>query len=149
MKKILLVVSVCVTMHTLKAMDTKVSRFHKAAQEGRVDDITPLLDAGVVVDTTDEAGGTALHFAAMGGHMKVVVLLVARGADVNFADKEGITALHLAAIEGKDLVVSFLLSNGADKKATDSKGGYTALQFAQAGHHEKTVNLLQAAENLE
>lgn len=62
-------------------------------QNGSVDVIRLLLDAGAVVDTRDREGLTPLMNAAFSSRLEVVQLLLARGADWRIKDKEGHDAI--------------------------------------------------------
>jgi ankyrin repeat protein len=55
-----------------------------------------LLDAGVPVNATNEAGFTALHGAAFKGLNEVIEILVSRGAEINARDHRGRTPYRLA-----------------------------------------------------
>jgi ankyrin repeat protein len=71
-----------------------------------------LLDAGVGINTTDDAGRTALHYAAeLSGsddpsdmrrpaQLKLIQLLIRRSANLNAIDKKGDTPLCRA--DGRD-----------------------------------------------
>ena len=80
---------------------------HFAAQEGDLDMVRALIEAGAEVDLRDEDTLTPLHFAAMYGHAEVVEYLVSAGADPNarFGKR---TAMTLAAENGAAEVVELL-----------------------------------------
>ena len=64
-------------------------------EEGALQAVQLLLDAGVPVNATNDAGNTALHAAVSRGD-RVVKLLAERGADVQAKNKAGLTALDVA-----------------------------------------------------
>jgi ankyrin repeat protein len=81
-----------------------------AVSRGDVHEVRRLLDDGVMVDTEDGGGFTALHQAVRLRHVPISRLLVERGADVNAAAIYGVTPLHLT----KDVdTAALLLSRGA------------------------------------
>ncbi len=94
-----------------------------AAEEGKLDMVTFLLDKGADIDEigiehpTDprfrEDMGSALHRAVVGGHEAVVKFLVDKGADVNLKDVMGRTPLALAQARGNSAIVELLRERGA------------------------------------
>jgi ankyrin repeat protein len=60
----------------------------EAASQGRIRVVVACLEAGFDVDTTDEAGATALHHASIHGHADIVSELVRRSAHVGIHDRE-------------------------------------------------------------
>ena len=58
--------------------------------------IRVLIDAGVDVNTANEADFTALHCAAFSGMNELVQYLVDRGAEINARDWRGRTPFRLA-----------------------------------------------------
>ncbi|MBA3273469.1 MAG: ankyrin repeat domain-containing protein [Chthoniobacterales bacterium] len=108
---------------------------HRAAWEGRADDVRALLgrgaDAGARVRSNEayssEWGATPLHLAAGQGRDEVVTLLLDAGADVNALDDRGSAPLHRAV--DHPTTVQLLLTRGADAKARDASGR-SALHWA-------------------
>jgi len=80
-----------------EALDPTV-RLMYLANEGDLDGIEELLDAGSDVNFTDIDGRTALHVAACQGRTDVVELLLRRGAEVDPRDRWGSTVISLAVI---------------------------------------------------
>jgi ankyrin repeat protein len=68
-----------------------------------------MLEAGGLIDTTDDSGVTPLMAAAMQGNLDVIRLLLERGARVDFTDLSGLCALHYAISAGKLEAVRLLL----------------------------------------
>jgi ankyrin repeat protein len=60
----------------------------ESAALGRSDSVLACLEAGFPVDTTDEAGATALHHGAIHGRAALVRELLRRGAAVGILDRE-------------------------------------------------------------
>jgi ankyrin repeat protein len=92
-----------------------------AAQQGDVQSINLLLEAGADVDDTAPIGTSALVVAAHSGHGAAAKTLLDRGADPN-RDGAGYTALHAAVLRGDLDLVKALLGKGADPNAVLTKG---------------------------
>ena len=67
------------------------------AEDGILEAVRVLLDAGSDVNEANEAGDTALHAAASGALTSVIQLLADRGADLNVKNLEGQTPLALTS----------------------------------------------------
>jgi uncharacterized protein len=74
-------------------------RIRVPTEAGAVEAVRLLLDRGVPVNDTNNAGNTALHAAVTRGDA-VVRLLAERGADVHARNKAGFTPLDLALGQG-------------------------------------------------
>ena len=75
---------------------TGVTPLHWAAQEGKAEVATALLEHGADANARAHDGRTPLHKAAFRGHHAVVELLVRVGADPNVRDNDGQTPIHAA-----------------------------------------------------
>jgi hypothetical protein len=64
----------------LKASAKEKLKLHKAAEEGKVEDVSRLLDVGAEINAVDSKGRTALYLACEKGHADVVRVLLDRGA---------------------------------------------------------------------
>ena len=84
--------------------------FLRAAAEGQLHRVKHLLQLGVDLDFSDDAGFTALHHAATSGFEDVVDMLLEAGADVNRQSLDLGTPLCLASLRGRENLVSLLLS---------------------------------------
>ncbi|CAG5115534.1 unnamed protein product [Candidula unifasciata] len=87
---------------------------HKAAREGRLEDLRILLASG----RYDANKGTfelvrPLHEACLAGHFDCAALLIHYGANVNLANIDGATALCDACCSGNVRCVQLLLEHGA------------------------------------
>lgn len=100
-----------------------------------------LVQRGVNVDATDDAGRTALMLAAANGHETIVRLLIEYGANVNAIDSDGKSALALAAENGHVDVVRWLVEHGAELVATDGKE-WSPLALAIENDHLNAVRYL-------
>jgi ankyrin repeat protein len=67
---------------------------HAASQNGHLDVVRLLIDAGVPVDIRNGAGKTPLALASSKGKLEVVHFLIEQGADLNAQDNQGWMSLH-------------------------------------------------------
>ena len=74
-------------------------RIRVPTEEGAVQAVGLLLDRGVSINATNNAGNTALHSAVSRGD-RVVKFLVERGADLHAKNKAGFTPLDIAQGSG-------------------------------------------------
>ena len=114
--------------------------FLEAAEEGHVEVVRMLLEAGADKDLEDIDSKTALIYASDKGHGQVVRLLLAAGAR-DLADGFGYTALFRASWGGHVEVVRLLLEAGANKDLTGDLGD-TALSNASWFGHAGVVRML-------
>ncbi|MGH6893261.1 MAG: ankyrin repeat domain-containing protein, partial [Dongiaceae bacterium] len=113
-----------------------------AAEDGDLEIVQALLDAGARADVPGEKRTTALIEAVRYGRRPIVELLLRSGANPNAANEEGWTPLMRAAERGDLEVVRLLLNAGADPKAK-MRGGKTARHFACGLHQPAIERLLQ------
>ena len=120
------------------------------AENGKIDGVRVLVDAGANLDyTVNRSGGTgtALALACQNidaGKLEIIELLISRGADVNITDECDQTALHNAVSDKSVAAVKALLSANIDLGAKDEEG-MTALDIAVNDGSDEIVDLLQAA----
>jgi ankyrin repeat protein len=87
---------------------------HHAAEFGRVEVMTMLLDAGADINAVDEDQYTACHFAIANDQFDALKLLVERGANLGVVDSDVASLLSIAARHGKEeRFVVLLLDAGA------------------------------------
>jgi ankyrin repeat protein len=84
-----------------------------AAAAGALEIVRVLLDAGALVDDTDEVGETALHHATRSAHAEMVDLLVSRGADLALRDCQFRSPLFFACLHADDRIALSLIGAGA------------------------------------
>jgi ankyrin repeat protein len=121
-----------------------------AADHGRLDELTAILDAGQDVNAADAGGWTALLGAARAVQKDAVVLLLERGADVNAVRPGGYGALHLveqaASEDGLSsvhlAVVAILLDAGIDPNQQTSKLKQSPVRNAAALGQAPLLQLL-------
>ncbi len=113
----------------------------EAAEQGDLDEVRWLLDAGANVDASVPGDGSPLIVAAREGHLAAVTLLLDRGANPNLGvDGDG-NPLIMAAREGHVPIVELLLNRGASvDEAVD--GDENALIQASAEGRLEVVKLL-------
>jgi ankyrin repeat protein len=103
---------------------------HAAADAGRADAVSLLLEAGAAVDARDGGGRTALWRGASRGHGLVVELLLRSGADPDARDFDyEQTPLIQAVTADEPGVVEALLSAGADPYAS-GVDGFSAFDYS-------------------
>lgn len=89
-----------------------------AAQDGKADVVSKLLEAGANCNKCNGHGLSALMQASRGG-IEVLKMLLDAGANVNFAGNNGWTVLLSAIQEGRLDKVRLLLDAGADFRHLD------------------------------
>ncbi|MFB9297049.1 ankyrin repeat domain-containing protein [Kibdelosporangium philippinense] len=102
-----------------------------AARDGDASKLADLIDGGVPVNLSNEAGDTLIMLAAYHGHANAVSTLVRLGADANIANDRGQTPLAGAVFKGQDGVVAALLDGGADPFTGTPSAVDTARMFGR------------------
>ena len=87
-----------------------------AAQNGHVEVVKLLLEAGAEIDAANLGGSTALHLAAVNGCTGVVRLLLAAGADQNLTDQRGDRPMDFAIEQGHHEIAQLLESEHGPPK---------------------------------
>merc|ERR1712150_292068 len=77
-----------------------------------------LIENSANVDSTDNAGWTALHYAAYRNGVAVAKVLIENSANVSSANNDGWTALHWAAYKNSVHVAKILIAHSANVKST-------------------------------
>uniref|UniRef100_A0A8D8UUR8 Ankyrin repeat and KH domain-containing protein 1 n=1 Tax=Cacopsylla melanoneura TaxID=428564 RepID=A0A8D8UUR8_9HEMI len=116
----------------------------EAAQEGHLELVRYLLDAGAQVHAKTQTGDTALTYACENGHTDVADLLLSYGANLEHESEGGRTPLMKACRAGHLCTVQFLISKNADVNRQTSSNDHTPLSLACAGGHLNVVQLLLA-----
>ena len=116
-----------------------------AADQGHVESVSALLEAGANVHASSSNGRTALYGAALKGNIEVLRVLLTAGANVDQGRSDGgWTPLISAAEYGHVNILHALIEAGAnlDLAAVD---GMTALHWAVLKGHLLAVKLLVGA----
>ncbi|KAJ5678706.1 hypothetical protein N7462_006950 [Penicillium macrosclerotiorum] len=80
-----------------------------AAEQGRLDLVTNLLESGADPNTVDDIGTSALHNAAKEGHWHIARLLLEKNASPRILDGHNVTPLHRAIKAGHTQIVRLIL----------------------------------------
>ena len=116
----------------LKASDGATA-LHLAAEAGRADVVTLLIDHGASVSALDQMKHTPFTIALVSGHLEIADKLLRLGADVNQRTEPfSVTPVMWAALSGRVNQVDFLIRSGSDVQARDARG-QTPLHHAVVG----------------
>ena len=121
-------------------METGDTPLYIAAQQGHLDAVRALVDAGASVDQAVDDGATPLCIAAEDGHLEVVRALVGAGASVELAMNDGATPLFIAAQRGHLEVVRVLLKAGATPIGQQVVGHHAAISIVGSTPLELALN---------
>jgi len=102
-------------------------RMFDLARDGRTEELSEQVSAGLPADLTNDKGDTLLILAAYHDHPDTVAALVAHGADPARVNDRGQTALAAAVFRRSAPTVSTLLDAGADP----AHGNPSALETAR------------------
>ena len=100
-----------------------------------------LVKCGAGVDSSDNAGKTALSYAAASGDVDMTTLLIGHGALVDSSDNTGRTALSYAAASG-DLDMTTLLIGHVALVDSRDQHGRTPLSYAVESRKEPVADFL-------
>jgi len=114
----------------------------EASQEGHLELVRYLLEAGAGVNATTGTGDTALTYACENGHTDVADLLLQYSAQLEHESEGGRTPLMKAARAGHLCTVQFLITRGADVNRQTTNNDHTPLSLACAGGHLAVVEVL-------
>lgn len=121
--------------------------FFIACQEGHLEVVKLLMNAGADIKAINDSRRNALMVASRYGHLQVVELLVGRGGiDLRDREIDGRNAFVLACGKGQLPVVQFLWDKGVDLETRD-KSNLTALELASLQGHANVVAFLATKES--
>ncbi|CAK1550004.1 unnamed protein product [Leptosia nina] len=112
-----------------------------AAQNGHVEVIQKLVEAGAETDAEDRDGDRAAHHAAFGDEPAALRALATAGADLNARNRRRQTPLHIAVNKGHLGVVRTLLQLSVHPSLQDSDGD-TPLHDAISKKRDDILTLL-------
>lgn len=113
-----------------------------AADSGRVDIVSQLLDENADPDARSAEGETALHRAAYWAQKDIVGVLLEARADPSARDRKGKTPIR-KSYDNPDIVAA-LLAARADPNAVDESGRTTLHRSAENGHVDVIEVLVRA-----
>lgn len=111
---------------------------HSAAENGRVDVMKLLEEAGADLDATDYNCATVLHISVWQGHYNLSRKLLSQ-ISIHCKDKNGFTPLHFAADQGRKEMIDLLIEHNANVEAMTDQGYWTPLHVAATKGHD--INL--------
>ncbi|KAL7461387.1 hypothetical protein ACHAXS_003047, partial [Conticribra weissflogii] len=125
-----------------------VTAVHVAAEEGHLECVQILIDAGADVTKVDEEDRTPLLLAVKGNYGEVASALVKAGADPNtpYVDEDGAPhnlLMDSIIVENEDFAL-LLIKHGADLLHKDDHSVTTLLQAAHRGMTDVVKALLEA-----
>jgi hypothetical protein len=116
-----------------------------AAEDGKLDLLRLLLDAGADPNGSNEYGDTALMGAALYGQVAAAEVLKQAGARLDAREtRSGETALMIAARSGELEMARWLAAAGADIRMLDTNGK-NALTLAMERAHDEVASFLREA----
>ncbi|MFZ2619675.1 MAG: ankyrin repeat domain-containing protein [Alphaproteobacteria bacterium] len=114
--------------------------FLNAARAGDVKALEAFLVAGMLINSTNIFGSTALMAGVQANQLTAVQFLVEKKANTTLTDKQGDTPLHLAARGNFGGMVSYLVNAGTNVQAVNLEG-WTPLFMAALNNNTTMVNL--------
>ncbi|QIX01586.1 hypothetical protein AMS68_007103 [Peltaster fructicola] len=108
------------------ALATKLFDF---AREGKTDELSQYLSAGIPVNLTNHKGDTLLMLASYYGNVDTVKVLLDKGADTEVLNERGQSPIAGAVFKGYDEVVKVLHARGARVDAGHPTAVDTAIMF--------------------
>ncbi|KAJ7993746.1 hypothetical protein DPEC_G00257880 [Dallia pectoralis] len=116
------------------------THLHLACKKGDLSLVKSLIEAGLSVNQSDNAGWTPLQEASAAGFEDVVRVLLQAGADCR--GLEGLTSLHDAAASGQYEVVKLLLQYGSNPHDRNAVG-QTAVEIASHDNIKQLLSTFQ------
>lgn len=125
-----------------------ITPLHRAAKEGRTEDVRLLLAAGAPINAADARGRTPMMYAALHGRAEAFEALMEAKADAALKDANGGTVLHCAAAGGSPAIVKMLLQLNINPSASDDKGNTPLILGATVGNVEIIEALVAAGADV-
>ncbi|GFR45804.1 hypothetical protein Agub_g7260 [Astrephomene gubernaculifera] len=128
----------------LLQVDEADEKLLNAVEEGQLEQVQELLEAGANPLIKRPDGSTSVHLAAAKGHAGIIPLLAKAGVGVNTKREGGATPLTVAAMNGHTEAIRALLAAGADKELGFTDKATPLYIAAEKGHVEALRALMQA-----
>ncbi|MBA2655193.1 MAG: ankyrin repeat domain-containing protein [Gammaproteobacteria bacterium] len=129
------------------AQNNGATPLYIAAQNGHIEVVAALINAGANKDQARNEGATPLFIAAQNGHIEVVAALINAGANKDQAMNSGATPLYIAAQNGHIEVVAALINAGANKDQAMNERVTPLFIAAHNGHLKVVAALINAGAN--
>lgn len=97
------------------------NELHKAVYEGNFQEIQSLLKS-YDIDSTTNAGLSALHIAVKKRDLEMVKLLLSLDANIDAQDNKGFSVLYYAVLQNNIPIAKFLLISGANPNLKNNIG---------------------------
>ncbi len=123
---------------------SKITPLFVAVEQGNIEIVQMLLDAGAKVNARDKEKQTPLMRLDNDATPELIDVLVRSGAKVGLVDKEGNNALIMAAYYAPVEALKALIDAGVDINHANNEG-YTALMRAAENGSVETVKMLLEA----
>lgn len=127
---------------TFKGPQGEMDLLGVATQEGPLETVKLLVNAGEDVNKRDAHGYTPLRTAARNGHTDIVKYLLTKNVEVNTKADDGATPLEHACTKGHFDIVKLLVEKGADINLRDKEGDFALGEAAKAGFYDIVTYLL-------
>ncbi|KAG5896169.1 hypothetical protein JTB14_016944 [Gonioctena quinquepunctata] len=121
----------------------RMTPLHYAAEDGDLECVKILINAGAVISSRNHKRQTPLHLAALAQCTETIAFLLRKGADVDAADADGRTPLHCSIVKASRSCecVRVLLCASPNVNKPDVYG-YTPLHLAALNEYSHCVMLL-------
>eukprot|EP00731_Ephydatia_muelleri_P032874 Em0024g418a len=124
------------------------SPLYMASQEGHLDVVKTLIEAGANIHQAEKDGQSPLFISCLNGHLDIVKTLIEAGANINQATKKGGSSLGAASYKGHLNIVKTLMEAGANINHADENGESPLFITSQNGHLDVVKTLIEAGANI-
>ena len=125
-----------------KESETMTEQLVLAAENGEIEVLRNLVEAGADTNAQDANGRTAVMIATYNNDIEAVKLLVEAGADVNIQDDMKNNPLLYAGAEGFLEILKLTINAGADPTITNRYGGTALIPASEHGYVDVVKELL-------
>jgi len=131
MRKLTLIVFLCIISISSVNAQTPASKIFEAVKNNDLKEVKSLLEKGADPNSVDEDGDLLLMYAALYSSVDCMALLIEKGSNINTKNKIDETTLMWAIHDLEKM--KLLIEHGADVNAK-AKSGNTPLLIAAVGH---------------